>query len=61
VAEGLVAALRPARHTYPSEFPQRLHRVNHMLQHLMRVHDVESVIGQIKRVHIGDHDDIFCW
>ena len=32
---------------------QRADRVGEVLQHLVRVHDVERVVGEVERVHVG--------
>ena len=48
-----------ARPTHPSHFPQRPHRIDDVLQHLVGVDDVERVVGTIERVHVGsDESDV---
>ena len=41
-----------ARLAHPPHLAQRLHRVGHVLQHLVGVHDVEGVVGKIQRVDV---------
>ena len=35
---------------------QRLDRVGDVLQHLVRVHDVERRVGEVERVHVADRE-----
>jgi hypothetical protein len=37
----------------PAKGDNRLHRVSDVLQHLVRMDDIEGVVGKVKRVHVG--------
>jgi hypothetical protein len=38
----------------PAQLAQGCDRVVEVLEHLVRVHDVERVVGQVERVHVRD-------
>lgn len=40
--------------SHPAHLPQALHRIPDVLQHLVRVHDVEAPVRELQRVHIPD-------
>ena len=52
-------AAAPAHRHHPAwtadshHLAQCLHRVGQVLQHLMGVHHVETVVGQVERVHVA--------
>ena len=46
----------PARAAHPRHLPQRGDRVGQVLQDLMRMDDVERVVGRLERVHVADFE-----
>ena len=44
------------RAAHPSHLAQGLHRVGDVLEHLVRMHHVEGVVGQVEGVYVADHE-----
>ena len=40
----------------PAHLAQRLHGIADVLEHLVRVHDVEGVVGEAQRMHVFDRE-----